>query len=164
MTMLDAGLGLFQGIGSLIYGSKKAKSDAKWQDYNNRMVMIQNGMNQNAITTNENMRRERLAIQKFSLQKQEMATIASAEVAAAATGTIGRSVNMVLFDINRNAAQTRARMDKDSDYAEEQARNQRENAAMGAQTQLDLRTIPSPNPATAMLGIAGSIGKLWKNQ
>ena len=163
MSMLQAGLGIFQSVGSFIYQSRKAENDRLWQDYNNRMVRIQDGMNQNAITTNENMRKERLAMQKFSLQKQEMATTATAEVAAAATGTVGRSVNMVLFDINRNAAQARAKLDRDDEYGDEQARNQREQSAMGAQLQLDLRDIPNPNPATMLMGIAGNIGKLWKS-
>jgi hypothetical protein len=163
MSMLQAGLGIFQNIGSFIYQKRKAENDRLWQDYNNRMVRIQDGMNQNAITTNENMRQERLAIQKFSIQKQEMSTLASAEVAAAATGTVGRSVNMVMHDISRNAAGMRGRLERDDEYALEQARNQREQSAMGAQLQLDLRDIPDPNPASMLMGIAGNIGKLWKN-
>ena len=162
MSMLQTGLGIFQSIGSFIYQKRKAENDRKWQEYNNKMVRIQDGMNQNAITTNENMRMERLAKQQFSVQKQEMSTIASAEVAAAATGTVGRSVNMVLFDINRNAAETRQKLNRDSEYAAEQARNQREQSAMGAQLQLDLRHIPDPNPASMLMGIAGGIGKLWQ--
>lgn len=164
MSMLQAGLGVFESVGSFIYQRRKAENDRKWQAYNNKMVRIQDGMNQNAITTNENMRQERLAMQKFAVQKQEMSTLASAEVAAAASGTVGRSVNMVMHDISRNAADMRGRLDQDDEYAKEQARNQREQSAMGAQLQLDLRSIPNPNPASMLMGIAGNLGKLWKSQ
>lgn len=141
-------------VGGFIAAQRKAESDRKWQAYNNKMVRLQDAQNQNSITTNENMRKERKATQVMQVQMSERATSASAEVAAASTGTIGRSVNMVLFDIGRNAASARQAIEKDDDWQDAQTDNQRLQSAMQAEMQVDLRQIPGPNPATMMLGVA----------
>ena len=154
--------GLFQGfqaIGSFIAAGKKAESDRQWQEYNNKMTRLQDAQNQNALTTNENMRKERKHAQLMQVQKSETATKASAEVSAAATGTIGRSVNMVLFDIGRNAANARTAIEKDDKQQDAQTDNQRMQSAMQTELQLDLRHIPGPSPATLMLGIGGGLIK-----
>lgn len=141
-------------IGSFIAESRKAEADRKWQAYNNAMVRLQDGQNQNSITTNENMRKERKATQVMQVQMSERATAASAEVSAAATGTTGNSVRAVLFDIGRNAARARQQIEKDDDWQDMQTDQQRLSSAMSAEMNVDLRQIPTPNPTTMMLGIA----------
>jgi thymidine phosphorylase len=158
----QAGASLATTIGGFIAASKQAKSDKKWQKYNNAMVRIQEGMNQNALTTNENIMREQHLEKIFNIQKSQLATTASVEVQAAASGTIGRSVNHVLFDVARNAAQARQRADEEFEYQKVGIDSQRINSAMNAQLSLDLRKISGPSPITAALGFLGDLGKLSK--
>lgn len=146
-----------QSIGSFIAAGQKAESDRKWQEYNNKMTRLQDAMNQNAITTNENMRKESKHKQLMQVMKSERSTLATAEVEAAATGTIGRSVNMVLKDINRNAANARQNIEKDDDWQDMQTDNQRLQSAMQTEMQIDLRHIPNPSPASLMLGIGTAL-------
>lgn len=151
---------IFQSIGSFIAAGKKAESDRKWQDYNNRMTRLQDAQNQNALTSNENMRKERKHVQLMQVKMSETATKASAEVSAASTGTIGRSVNMVLFDVGRNAARARSSIEKDDDWQDAQTDNQRMQSAMQTELQLDLRSIPGPSAASLMLGIGSGLVKM----
>ena len=150
MSAIFSGL---SSIGSYIAARQQAESDRQWQEYNNKMTRIQDAQNQNAITANANMRREREHAQLMQIDKSEKATLATAEVSAAASGTIGRSVNMVLFDINRNAANARGALAKDSDMQDVQDQNQRMQSAMQSEMELDLRYITNPSPASLLLGL-----------
>lgn len=154
--------GIFQSVGSFIAASNKAESDRKWQDYNNKMVRLQDGQNQNSITTNENARKERKHTQLMQVQLSETATAASVEVAAATGGTIGRSVTMAIKDVHRNAARARQAIEKDDDMQDAVTDNQRLNSAMGAQLNVDLRQIPGPSPASLMMGLGGGLMKMMQ--
>ena len=149
-------VGMFSQFGSFIAAGQKAESDRKWQAYNNKMTRLQDAMNQNSITTNENMRKESKHKQLMQIMKSERSTLASAEVSAASTGTIGRSVNMVLKDINRNAATARAGIEKDDDWQDAQTDNQRLQSAMQTEMQIDLRHIPNPSLGGLFTGLATS--------
>lgn len=149
--------------GSHVAASKKAEQDRLWQAYNNKMTRLQNSMNQNSLTTNENLARERREVQKMQIQRSEMATTASAEVSAAAAGTTGRSVDMVLNQIARNAATARGNLEQDAKNQEMQIDNQRMQSNFSTEMQIDYKRIPDPDPATMLLGITSDLGKLWKS-
>jgi len=151
--------------GNYQVAAAQAKQDRMWQAYNNKMVKLQNAMNQNAITTNENMSRDRVKQQMFNIEMSEMSTKASAEVSAAASGTVGRSVDMVLMDIGRNAARKRGSIERDQDMQEVVLDNQRIQSDMQTQMQLNLKSIPSPSAGTAILGFATDmIGAITKQK
>ena len=143
-------------IGGFIAKSKQAKSDKRWQKYNNAMVKLQDSMNQNVLTTNENISREATLEKRFQIRRSEYQTTATATVAAAASGTIGRSVNSVLHDIHKNAAEADANAAQDFELQKLQIDEQRKQSGMSAQMQLDLREIRGPSPIALALGIAAS--------
>jgi hypothetical protein len=155
-ALLKAGL-------SYSAASDKAKSDRKWQAYNNAMLNISGALAQNDVTQNEVFARERSIQAGIAIKKSEFLTEASAENGAAAAGTTGRSVNAVLFDVQRNAATAESNMENEAQNQEVAFQNQRQKIAQQVLTQTDVRTIPSPNPVTTMLGLGGDIGKLYKN-
>lgn len=153
------GLGLLQNVGSFIAQSRQAAADRKWQAYNNKMTRLQDAQNQNAITTNENMRKERKHTQLMQVQKSERSTLAKAEVAAAATGTIGRSVNAVLFDVKRNAATARQQIERDDDWQDLNTDQQRMQSALQTEMSLDLRHIPGPSIGSLFMGLGTTMVK-----
>ncbi len=148
-----------QNVGQYQIAKAKAASDKRWQEFNNKMVKLQNAFNQNSLTTNENMMRDRVKQQIYQTQISEMETSASAEVAAAATGTIGRSADMVLLDIGRNAARKRGSVVRDQEMQEVVIDNQRAQGDMQTQMQMDIRTIPTPSAGSMLFGIAGDLLK-----
>ena len=153
----QTGIGFAQQIGGFIAASKQAKADKAWQKYNNKMVRLQDAMNQNALTTNENIQREATLEKRFGIRVSEYKTIASATVVAAASGTVGRSVNSVLFDVHRNAAHADALAAQDFEYAKLQIDEQRRQSSMQAQLNLDLRKIQGPSPIGLALGLVGTV-------
>ena len=152
------------GAKNLVAYNEKAKqteSDRKWQAYNNAMVTVQEAGNQNSITTNENLARERAAIQRAAITKSAYQTKAQAEVAAAASGTSGRSVDIALYDIGRNEAMAIDAVDKDLKVQFLGFDNQRQGSAMQGQMSKDFRGLPMPNAATYMLGFATDAASIF---
>jgi hypothetical protein len=160
---LSGGLSLLRE--GMAYSDAKKTADAKraWQAYRNTMVEISNQTNQNIITTNENIARGASIDQAFSIERSEYITSAQAEASAAASGTGGRSVNDVLFDIDRNASHAQAQRQRDLNAQYLQFDNQRQQSQMQAAMSKDYSPIPEPNPATYMLNFATDAFKLYKS-
>lgn len=143
-------------VGQFILGSMEAKAKRKWQKYNNQMVAIANAQNQNSITTNEILATERASIQKFNIDRSEIITSGQAEASAAAADTEGRSVNAVIFDVERNAGMQRAQVQSDLEAQYLQFSQQRKNSAFQMAQQQDHSFIPMPNPVTALLNFGAT--------
>lgn len=160
---ISGGLSLLRN--GMAYSDAKKSSEAKqaWQSYKNTMTQLSNVNNQNIITTNENLARSKSIDQAFQIDRSEYITSAQAEVSAAASGTGGRSVNAVMFDIEHNAsvAQSRRRQDLEDQYL--QFDNQRQQSQFQAAMSMDYSPIPEPNPATYMLNFATDAYKLYKS-
>ena len=157
MAWADLAISGAQSIGSYILQAAEAKNRRKWQKYHNTMLNLQAAQNQNTLTDNENMARERSQEEAFLIRRSEYITKASVEVAAAATGTTGRSVNMVLFDVGRNAAIADRDRQRDLQLQYLSIDNQRRSVALDAKLAQDNTHIPSPNPFSAALGFMGSV-------
>ncbi len=158
--------GLPGAVGSVvnfITASEDAKTQRKWQAYNNALVRLQNATNQNALTTNEGMAVERASEAEYAIRKSAYITKASAEVSAAATGTVGRSVNAVLFDIDRNAARASADKSRDLDYQLLGIQQQREQSNLQTEMQIDHSRIPGPNPADVVMGLTTPFVNAWQS-
>lgn len=148
---------LFKRVGSYIQAEKEAKAKRQWQEYKNAMTRLADANNQNAITANERLTEERVSRQRFNIRRSSYMTSAQAEAAAAAENTAGRSVNMVQFDIERNASMQQANLTADMEAQYAQFDNQRQSSAFQAAMNMDYTFIPSPNPATYFLGFATDI-------
>lgn len=164
MAWADIALSGAQSAGSYILSAAQAKNDKKWQKYKNSMLALQAGQQQSVLTDNENMARERSLEEAYLIRRSEYITKASVEVEAAATGTIGRSVNMVLFDVGRNAAVADRDRQRDLDLQYLGIDNQRKQVAMSAKMSMDNTNIPAPNPFSAALGFLGNTGESLNKQ
>lgn len=152
---------VIQGVGSYIVAKKQAADDKRWRDYNNAMTNLQNAQNQNTITTNENLAIERSAEQAYQIRKSEYITKASAEVQAAATGTTGNSVDMVLFDIGRNAADADAKRLMDLEAQVLGFNNQRVTSNMQTAASIDYRVTPTPSLTSSLLMTGADLTNQW---
>lgn len=125
-----------------------------WQNYSNTMVRLSDSVNQNAITTNEILSQRAFADQALKIKQGSMVAQARTEVAAAAAGVKGRSVNQAMFDVQRNAA-NRERERQDGFVAANLAFDQqRLQSSMGAQMQQDYSYLPKPKSSTYYLDAA----------
>ena len=153
----------FKRTGSYIQAEKEAKAKRQWQEWKNAMTRLADANNQNAITTNERLTEDRVSRQRFNVRRSSYMTAAQAEASAAAENTAGRSVNMVQFDIERNASMQQANLTADMEAQYAQFDNQRLSSAFQAAMNQDYTFIPSPNPATYMLGFSSDIVNSYKN-
>lgn len=159
MAWADLALAGVKSVGSFLVAGAEAKNRRRWQKYNNALISMQVGQQVSTLNTNQNIARERSAEEAFLIRRSEYITKASAEVAAAATGTTGRSVNMTLFDIGRNAAIADRDRVRDFELQVLGMEQQKAQAIMQGKLSLDVTDIPSPNPFSALLGFAGEAGE-----
>lgn len=157
---VNGAVGGMQAIGNYIVQRRQAKSDLAWQKYNNTMTRLQGAINQNNINTNQNMAVERQVRETYNLRLAKYQTESKAEVASAALGAEGNSVDMVMRDINMNEARMQEQMRTDMNYQMVGFNNQRQSSAMQTEMQIDYTQIPKPSLAQSLLdwGAKTSIG------
>ncbi|AGC35614.1 internal virion protein [Rhizobium phage RHEph08] len=162
---VSAGLSGMKAIGSYIQQKRQYEADKSWQKYNDKLTRIQDSRNQNNITINQNMAFERQVREKYQIDQAEYKTKASAEVAAAAVGAEGNSVDKVLLEVSQNASRARSQSDIDMNYQLVGYRNQREASSLQMFMQLDRTQIPKPNLAANLLSWgADAAGKYWDSK
>jgi hypothetical protein len=150
----ETSLAGFKAGASFIGGLLEAREKRAWQRYNNAMVRIADAQNQNAITTNTNLAIERSTNQQYNIEVSNYTTSAQAEVAAAAAGVEGRSVNQTMFQIDANAAKAQSNRLSDLRAQLLSFENQRRTSAFQAAQQIDYTNHSGPNPLSALLGFA----------
>ena len=87
-------------------------------------------------------------------------TKAETEVAAAATGTEGRSVNQTMFAVGRTEAVAQSRRKSDLKAQLLGFENQRQSSAFQASQQIDHTYLPNPNPVASIMGFGADAYKI----
>lgn len=163
-----AGVGLGLGVlGALSgyasqrqqYANAKAMAEynRKMQEYRNKMTMLSAAQQQNTITQNVTSSIQASAVQAADIQKKTQEATGAAEVAAAATGTTGRSVDMVETNVQRAGASQEYARQQQLQNVFASAETQRQNVAMQAVMQQDLNWYQNPAQPNA-LGTLAQIG------
>lgn len=121
-----------------------AEYNRKVQEYKNKMTMLSAAQQQNTITQNVTSAIQSSAVVATDIQKKVQEAVGANEVAAAATGTTGRSVDMVQNNVERaGAAQEYARQQQLNNVFAT-AETQRQSVAMQAVMQQDLTWYQKP--------------------
>jgi len=151
-------------IANFITASREAQSKKEWQEYNNKMVNLQNGMNQNAITQNNSIARQVVLNNRINLMRSTMVATAKVRANAAAAGVAGQSVENTVLGLNRNS--TIAGHNQTIGLEREIAANEvkRIQSVLGASLQQDRSHIPTPNPMGLLAGIASGFTQGQQNQ
>lgn len=135
-----------------------AEYNRKVQAYRNKMTMLSAAQQQNTITQNVTSAIQSSAVVATDIQKKVQEAVGATEVAAAATGTTGRSVDMVQNNVERaGAAQEYARQQQLNNVFAS-AETQRQNVAMQAVMQQDLNWYQNPQKPSELGAIAQMIG------
>lgn len=158
---VDGIMGGFKAVGSFITQRRQAKADEAWQKYNNAMTRLQGAMNENNINVNQNMAVERQVRESYNLRMAKYQTESKAEVASAALGAEGNSVDMVMRDINMNEARMQEQMRTDMNYQMVGFDNQRKASAMQTAMQIDYTQIPKPSLAQSLLNWGAETATGW---
>lgn len=148
------------------YANAKAQMEynRKMQEYRNKMTMLSAAQQQNTITQNVTSAIQASAVVATDIQKKVQEAVGATEVAAAATGTTGRSVDMAKTNVERaGAAQEYARQQQLNNVFAS-AETQRQNVSMQAVMQQDLNWYQNPaqpSEFSALAGIAGAALKYY---
>lgn len=146
-----------QGLSALgKYNADKAnyKAQKAWQAYTNGMVDLSAGEAQNSVTSNEILATNAFVNQAFQLKKDTLITSAKTEASAAAAGVKGRSVDLAVRSVLRNAANAEAQRQEELRVSLLGFDQQRMNVAMQAAMQKDYSYIPKPKAASYFLSAA----------
>jgi hypothetical protein len=140
------------------YNADKERSKAQqaWQAYSNTMVSLSDAVNQNAITKNEILANEAFADQAIQNQKSGLISEAHVEVAAAAAGVKGRSVNQAMLDVQRNTANQEYQRQRSLRNANLAFDQQRLQSGLSAKMQTDSSYIPTPSGSSYFLNALSS--------
>lgn len=143
------------------YKAQKAqyKVQKRLQEYRNKMTRITAALSQNAITDNVILTQKQAARKAVGLRREEMSTVGSATVAAAAAGVRGRSVNQTLVDVQRNYATQEFLRTSDLKDAFAQFDQQRLNTEVQATLSMDHSFIEKPSLGAALLKIGSSVAE-----
>lgn len=153
MFAAQMGMSLLQQGSSYGAAAAEARARRKLQEYNNKMSRISDALNQNAITTNVTKAIQASSRAAIALQDQVREITAAADVQAASTGTVGRSVDMVMNEISRGAAQQEYTRQEDLKAYFLQADQQRKQSALSAKLNQDNSYIPKPSAASALFNV-----------
>ncbi len=166
MWMAVAQAGLSTAGSFMSYKAEKAQYKAKkqWQEYNNKMLRIVDASNQNAITTNTINMQQSATLQAINNQRSSILAAGAAAVSAGAAGVEGNSVNMTMFDIQRNGAVAEYTRALGVSQAHDQFAQQRLQSATSAHMQQDFSYIPKPSLASAVLGGLAGGATAFDNQ
>ena len=161
---LAAGLNV---AGSLAqYGADKAQAKANKavQEYRNKMTRIADAINQNAITTNTTLAIQNSARQAVFMRRDEISTLGSTVVAAAAAGVRGNSVNKTLLDVKRNAAVQERMRQVDLEQQFLQFDQQRLSSALQAEQNRDYSYIATPKLGTYLLSAGTKVAGMYASK
>jgi len=151
MEWLSLGLNLLGGYAQYNAAKTQAKAQRAWQQYSNTMVRLSDAVNQNAITTNEILSQQAFADQAINIKQSNILTEAQAQVSAAAAGVKGNSVDDVMLDINRNAANAENQRQNDLAASYLTFDQQRQSSSMSAAMSQDYSYIPRPKLGSYLL-------------
>lgn len=135
------------------YAQQKAMAEynRKLQEYKNKMTMLSAAQQQNTITQNVTAAIQSSAMQATDIQKKVQEAVGATEVAAAATGTTGRSVDMAITNAERSGASQEYARQQQLQNVFDSADTQRQNVAMQAVMQQDLTWYQNPQAPNPIL-------------
>lgn len=147
-------LRFLQSYGQYRADKAQARAQKRLKEYRNKMTNIADAINQNAITQNTTLAIQQSAKKAVHMRRDEISTLGSAAVAAAAAGVRGRSVNATLIDVQRQAGMLEKQRSDDLQQYFLQERQQRLSSSLSAVQNQDLSYIPTPRLGTYMLNAA----------
>lgn len=156
---IAAGMQVAGALGQYSADKANAKAQKAVQKYRNKMANIANAINQNAITTNTILSMQQSARKAVFMRRDELSTLGSTAVAAAAAGVRGRSVNASLMAVQRNAATAERMRQNDLEEQFMQYDQERLSSSLSAVMNQDHSYIAKPSLGSYLFKAASSIAQ-----
>ncbi len=135
--------------------------DVDAKSYREEMASISRSMQYNNLTTAEAQLSDQSRRATFALEQDRMADKGAAEVAAAAAGVTGGSVQSTMRQLERSSLNANAARTKNYHSALRAADADRKTIDMQAIFNKDVNPIAIPSASDALLGISKSVVEIW---
>ena len=159
MSLMYAQMGLAAAstLGDFATTSIQAKMQEAQRAFQNHMSDLSAARSKNAITTNEVRTQDAAVRADVQIQKIALSDQANAEVAAAAAGTAGNSVDMVMSDLRASAGGASYANRRNANQQMIEMGAQRQSVAIAQVTNKNIQIIPKPSIGSLLLGGAASM-------
>lgn len=147
------GLQLSQGIAGFMIGSIQAKLALTLQKYQNEMLAVQESMNANKITANEIATQDASVRLNWAIQMQSASDLGAAEVAAAAAGVRGASVDSTMRGLRRSAANAQGARKSQTQNEMRSHRSDRRDNALATVLATNIEVHQGPSILSAAIGV-----------
>lgn len=154
-------LSAVSGMMSYTSALTQYKNNKKIQEYRNKMANISNAINQNAITSNVIQAQIQSGTAAVKIQRQGAELAGEVSSQAAATGTVGNSVNMTVLAAKQQEAAAELDREDQMEATYTSAFHSRQQSAQSAAMQQDYTAYEKPNAMAYLIGsMAGTVGSL----
>lgn len=157
----EMGLNFFAGMGQFAIARQQSKLEASVRKYKETMAALSAANSKNAITSNENATIDQAVFARLSIQTQEMQDRAAFDVEAAATGVIGRSIDIGRVALGADAARARTSLERQREATMRQYGQQRREIDLQRIYGADISPISKPSFGAALFGMAQSAIDTW---
>lgn len=157
----EMGLNAFASLGEYAVARQQAKLERSVQKFKNTMAALSAANSRNSITQNEISTRDEAVFARLSIQTQAMKERAAFDVEAAATGVIGRSINVGRNALAADAARSRTALNRQMSQTMRQYGQQRREVDLQQIYAQDISPISKPSVGKLIFGIASSSIDTW---
>lgn len=163
MSLMAAqmGLGAIRTLGAFTVSRTEAKMAENMNRYRAAMAGISATRALNAVTTNQQRLGEQAAQQNLEVQRMGMQDAASAEVAAAAAGVAGGSVDAVFRDLSAAAESATFTVQRNARRQMQELQRSRTDIRLSQLGASSPNIIPKPSAGSLLLGLGTQALSIW---
>ena len=135
----------------------QSKMEKSAQAYGNTMRLLSSAQKENNVSQQEANLSDASKRLSASIQRESLKSRSAAEVNAAAAGVSGGSVKAIMTGLRRSNIQAQFARTRNLASNLQHTAAQRRNIQLAAVLGEDVRIIPTPSPATALLGLTATL-------
>jgi len=153
----DMGLSVAQGVAGFVQGRIASKLAGDMQKYRNQMLELTAAMTRDTITQNQIATRDASVRAAWAIETASAKDKGAAEVAAAAAGVKGGSVDRQMRGLRRSAQMAHAARKRKRDSEFRAHAQDKRNVAVGATLGRDITVNSKPSMLSSVMGIGTSL-------
>jgi hypothetical protein len=157
----EMGLNFLAGMAEYKVAKEQSKLERSVQRFRNTMAALSAANSKNAIASNAINTMDEAVFSRLSIQTQAMKERAAFDVEAAATGVIGRSIDVGRSALDANAARSRTALNRQMSHTMQQYKQQNQEVELQRIYGQDISPISRPSAGKMLFGFAQSAIDTW---
>lgn len=158
----EMGMSAIKGIASFAVAGEEAKLARATQKYQRTMAAISAAQNNNALNLNEVATRDQGVFARLSIQTAGMQERAAFDVEAAASGVLGKSIDVGRRALEADKLRADTSLDRQLKGQFRAYGQQRKQVKMDEIFATDVSVIPKPDIGSALMGMGANMLDIWE--